>query len=136
MRRIKIKEKEVEAQEGEIVETRWDIKKIAIGILALILLFIVASYIFLPSNDETQTPNISILGTADDDPPKEDVPPLPNKEDVENIISNAQSSLSKITADNLTSSQAAIQKVITDLQAISDKKDAVGAFCEVICKDK
>ena len=136
MRRIKIKEKEEEAQEGEIVETHWDVKKIAIGILALVLLFIAAAYIFLPNNEVVQGPGVSILGTRNEDPSKEEVPPLPDREDVENILNNAQNSLSKITTHNLTSSQAAIQKVITDLQAISDKKDAVGAFCEVICKDK
>ena len=59
---------------------------------------------------------------------------LPTKENIETIIHNAQETLSELTSENLTSSQAAIQKLIADLQKLQENKDAVGVICDLVCK--
>ena len=118
-----------EALEGDIVETEWDIKKIGAGMLAAALLFITGSYILLPGGSSDQSTRA--LGVSTSVSP---MPALPDKEDVRNIITNAKESLSEITADNLTSSQAAIQKVISDLQGLQGKNGAIDAFCHLVCK--
>jgi hypothetical protein len=115
--------------EGEIVQTEWDLKKIGAGLLVAALLFIAGAYILFPkggSNFSTDTLGASINASP--------TPHLPNKEDVQNIIMNAKDALSEITADNLTSSQAAIQKVISDLQGLQGQSGAVGVFCNLVCK--
>ena len=115
--------------EGEIVETEWDLKKIGAGIFILALLFIAGSYLLLPKGGSDS--GLGTLGASTSFSPTS---PLPNKEDVQNIIMNAKDALSEITADNLTSSQAAIQKVISDLQGLQGKSGAVGVFCNLVCE--
>ncbi len=128
--------KEEPIQEGEIIETHWDVKKIAVGLVVLALLLIAGSYLFLPKSDSNNQER-GVLGVSESKVSTvQDVPPLPSKQDVQNVLSSAQTALSQITSDNLTSSQAAIQKVISDLSSLQDKKDAVGVFCEVVCKNK
>ena len=129
--------KDEKVQEGEIVETRWDLRKLAIGVVILILLFIAGAYIFLPNNQSASQNDSGVLGiSSNSSSSKKDIPPLPSKDDIQNIITNAQSSLSQITADNLTSSQAAIQQIITNLQEIQSSKSATNVFCDLVCKDK
>lgn len=115
--------------EGEIVETEWDLKKIGAGIFILALLFIIAFYL-IPQRKGFDS-GAGILGVSSSRAP---TPPLPNKEDIQNVIMSAKDALSEITADNLTSSQAAIQKVISDLEALQGKSGAVGVFCNLVCK--
>lgn len=50
----------------------------------------------------------------------EPTPKIPTKKDVESVIKNAAENLQKITEENVTSSQAAIQKIIQDLQSIQE----------------
>lgn len=123
-------------QEGEIVESAWDIKKIGIGIAILVPLLIAGAYVLFPVGSGPNTnSNKGILGiSAQDSTSTKDVPPLPTKDDIEQIITSAKNTLSQITSDNLTSSQAAIQKIIGDLQVLQGKKDAVGVFCDLVCK--
>jgi len=121
-----------EAFDGETVEKVWDIKKIVIGGVVLILFLITGAYIFLPNKEVPGSISPVTLGTSTRD--LTPTPALPSKESVQTIVQSAQKSLSQITSDNITSSQAAIQKVIYDLQQLQEKKDAVGAFCEVVCK--
>lgn len=129
-RRLKI-DREEEIQEGEVVESEWDLKKIVGGFLILSLFFILGAYVFFPSNTNTQS--ASTFGVSDSTTP---TPPLPKKEDVQNIIVSAQDALSQITADNITSSEAAVQKIISDLQELQGKSGAVGLVCSLICKEK
>lgn len=123
-----------EAIEGELVETQWDIKRIIIGAVIIITLLILASYLF-PSRvkdaQDTQT-----LGAISSDTSEREPAPLPKKEDIESIIRGAQETLSAITSDNLTSSQAAIQRLITDFQKLKEDKGPAGILCELVCKDK
>ncbi len=125
--RLKI-DRDEDVQEGEIIETEWDIKKLAIGLVILILLIIVGSYIFFPSKESD---NQSLEASMHNLSP---TPPLPNQKDVENVIDNARKTLSELTAKNLTSSEAAIQKVINDLEGLKGKNGAMNLFCNTICK--
>ena len=121
-----------QAFDGETFEKVWDIKKIAVGALLLIILLIMGAYIFLPNKEVPTNISPATLGTSTRN--LTPTPALPTKESVQTIVKSAQESLSQITSDNLTSSQAAIQKVIYDLQQLQEKKDAVGAICELVCK--
>lgn len=127
----KIRIDKEEAQEAEIVESVWDVKKIIGGLLILILLFIFGSYVYFPAGNEKKS--ASTLGVESNLSP---TPPLPKKEDIQNVITNAKEVLSQITAENITSSGAAVQQIISDLQGLQGKDGAVGLVCNLICKDK
>lgn len=129
--------KKEEAQEGEIIETHWDIKKIGIGLFVLILLFILGSYVFKFLGNRASPSESNVILGVTTEKSLTPTPALPTKEDLQNVISNAQETLSSLTSENLTSSQAAIQKVIDDLQVLKgDNGGAVGTFCKLVCSDK
>ncbi len=130
MKKIEIDREE--AQEGEVVQTFWDIKKIGGGLFVLAVLAIAGSYIFFPKGGSV--PLTATLGASTEN--LTPTPALPSKEDVQGIVNDAQKTLSQITSDNLTSSQAAIQQVITSLQELQQKKNVMGAICSIMCKDK
>lgn len=126
-----------EKLEAETVETRWDIKRIVIGILIAIALIILGSYMLFPPRGGRDSLNGGTLGiTSHEDKAgtgrKEVL--LPTKENIETVIHNAQETLSELTSENLTSSQAAIQKLIADLQKLQENKDTVGVICDLVCK--
>ncbi len=128
MPKLKI-EKDEEVQEGEVVETHWDLKKILIGGFLLIVVLLIGAIVFFPG--ENRRPQ-TLGATAQSSRP---TPPLPDKQDVQKIIENAKSTFSQITSDNLTSSEAAIQKVISDLQSLqSGSGSAADVFCNLMCK--
>jgi hypothetical protein len=119
-------------QEGEIVESYWDVKKIAVGLVFLAIIIIAGSYLL--KFFETNSSKSNVLGVSENE--VKDAPPLPDKDDIENIIENAKESLSEITSENLTSSQAAIQRIITDLKSLQGESGAVGVICSLMCKEK
>lgn len=129
--RLKLNRNE-EITEGEIVEKEWDIKKIGIGLFILVLLFIAGTYVIFPKGSDFQSPETLGAQTVNLSP----TPPLPNKEDVQGVINNAQETLSKVSAENLTASQAAIQQVINDLQTLQGKNGAVHLLCNTLCRDQ
>ena len=100
MAKIKI-DKDEEVQEGEIVESHWDIKKILIGGFVLVTLFLFALIIFFPGKNAGRKAVTLGAQTSKELTP---TPPLPDKEDVQNIIDSAKKTLSNITSDNLSSS--------------------------------
>ncbi len=129
-------------QEEEIIE-KWDWKRIAIGATVLTTLGIVGGYVVfkktpinnLVSNNKgalgiTSSDNAGGNSTSNQQPP-----PLPSKEDVNKIINDVKNNISNITAENLTSSQAAIQTVIQDLQQLQNgKKTPLDEICSLVCK--
>ncbi len=129
--RLKI-DRDEEITEGEVVEKEWDIKKVGIGLFILVLLFIGATYVIFPKGSDFKSPETLGAMTVNLSP----TPALPNKDDVQGVISNAQETLSKVSAENLTSSQAAIQQVINDLQTLQGKNGAVHLLCNTICRDQ
>lgn len=124
--------------EGEIIETKWDIKKIAIGAIVLLVFGFFGFLMLFPAR-ESSSPQAGTLGvnssrSSSVKSSNDNVPPLPDKEDVERILNDAQSTLSNITYQNLIASQAAIQKLIKDLEKLGGDNNAVGVFCELICR--
>lgn len=118
--------------EGETVETRWDLKKIIIGFVILLVLGLLGAIMLTGVSKRSGTSSErEALGTT-----SEDVPSLPTSEDVERIIRETRETISNITAENLTSSQAAIQKMISDLEVLQGKKDAKDVICDLVCKDR
>lgn len=117
-------------------ENHWDFKKIAIGGGIILVLLSLGALMLIPGDTRTKREKEGVLSveTEGDETKSQKPPPLPNREDVEGIISNAQDALSKITSDNLTSSQAAIQKVISDLEKLKDDKSATDVICDLVCK--
>lgn len=130
MAKLKI-DKDEEIQEGEVVETHWDLKKIIVGGFLLIVILLIGAIVFFPG--QNRSPSRQTLGATSES--TKPTPPLPDKEDVQGIIENAKSTLSEITSENLTSSEAAIQKVISDLQSLqAGSGSATDIFCKFVCK--
>lgn len=128
-------------QEEEIVE-KWDWKRIAIGATVLTTLGVVGGYVVfkktplsnLASIDEKGTLGVTSSNKTADNT-SNSPPPLPSKEDINKIIDDVKNNISNITAENLTSSQAAIQTVIRDLQQLqSGKKTPIDELCSLVCK--
>ena len=117
--------------EGETVETRWDLKKIIIGVISLLVLGFLGAIMLTGIGRQSSVSDREALGVESKD---EDAPSLPTSEDVERIIRETRETISNITADNLTSSQAAIQKMISDLEILQEKKDAKDVICDLVCK--
>jgi len=115
--------------EGEIVETRWDLKKIVIVAVTLLVLGLLGAIMLTGIGRQSSVSDREALGVA-----SEDIPSLPTSEDVERIIRETRETISNITAENLTSSQAAIQKMISDLEKLQEKKNATDILCELVCK--
>ena len=117
--------------EGETVETRWDLKKIIIGVVILLVFGLLGAIMLTGIGRQSSVSDREALGVESKD---EDAPSLPTSEDVERIIRETRETISNITADNLTSSQAAIQKMISDLEILQEKKDAKDVICDLVCK--
>ena len=115
--------------EGEIVETRWDLKKIVIVAVTLLVLGLLGAIMLTGIGRQSSVSDREALGVA-----SEDIPSLPTSEDVERIIRETRETISNITAENLTSSQAAIQKMISDLEVLQGKKDAKDVICDLVCR--
>src|SRR3989344_2072682 len=95
--------------EGEIVETRWDLKKIIIGVVILLVLGLLGVIMLTGIGRQSSVSDREALGVA-----SEDAPSFPASDDIERIIRETRKTISNITAENLISSQAAIQKMISD----------------------
>src|SRR3989344_7447297 len=105
--------------EGETVETRWDLKKIIIGVVILLVFGLLGAIMLSGIGRQSSVSDREALGVENKD---EDAPSLPTSENVERIIRETRETISNITSDNLTSSQAAIQKMISDLEILQGKK--------------
>lgn len=115
--------------------TQWDLKRIIIGVVILSTLGILGYIMLFPKKENFDKKNNTLGVFSNKEQEKEiEEPHLPTKEDVEKIIVNAKDTLSQLTSENLTSSQAAIQKLISDLQNLQGKKDPVDIICDLVCK--
>lgn len=131
MPKLKI-EKDEEIQEGEVVESVWDFKKILIGSFLFLVIGLICLVVFFPG-EQRRGPSTQTLGESTIKSSKP-TPPLPNREDIEGIIDSAKNTLSGITSENMDSSASAIQKVISDLQALQGSGSAIDKFCDFMCK--
>jgi hypothetical protein len=126
-RKIKIEEG---FEEGELVE-RWSRRRLLVALVTLVTLGVLGYFAFKEVGDKTkQFSMANVKGEST----KEDVK-LPTKEDIDRVLEEVRQQLSNITSENITASEAAVQKAITDLQKIqTGSQSAVGAFCELVCK--
>lgn len=119
-------------QEGDIVEV-WSKKRILFAIIVFFIITVGLGYGALYVTEETFNKPIEelrVLGESNTRDVK-----LPSREDIENTLETAKEELSKISSENVTASDAAIQKVIQDLQSIQGGgKEPVDVVCEMLCK--
>lgn len=127
----------IEKLEAETVETRWDIKRILIGLVIVAFLVSLGALMLFPNDQNKKTGAGGTLGiSSDTNQANKELPSLPIKEDIEKILVEAQNTLSQITSENLTSSQGAIQKLISDLEKLKEKNEPIDIICDLVCKDK
>ncbi len=133
-----MKDLKLNSVEGETIETKWDFRRIAIGVTIFAFLLFLGGLMLFPSSKTSGIKDRKTLGVSSGDAgnEKKEAPGLPTAEDVDRILNNAKKTISQISSENLTSSTAAIQKLITDFESLQGKKDAVGVFCELVCKDQ
>lgn len=133
MKDLKLKE-----IEGETIETKWDAKRIVIGLTVLAFLVSLGALVLFPNKKNySGTVGGGALGVSSDEgEPQKEVPSFPTKEDIEQILRETKTTISQITTENVTSSEAAIQKLITNLEVLQGKKDARDVICDLVCKDK
>lgn len=59
---------------------------------------------------------------------------LPSSTDAQKMLNQAKQELNNLTSDNLTSSQGALQQVITELQALQKgKENPTDLICKQLC---
>lgn len=121
-------------QEGDIVES-WSKKRIFAGLFILGIIGMVGWY----GLKQVQTKTSQVLGSSTvlnetrslSDP---DVR-LPSKEDASMLLDQAKKELNALTLEKSnTSSQAALQKIITDLQSIQKGNGSpMDLICHTVC---
>lgn len=124
----------IEEKEDDKIKESWDLRRVIVGLVLLIIFGAIGAYYLMGFIERSGLGlNKKTLGVSTQN--ENSAPPLPNKEDISKIITTARDELSQITSDNLTSSQAAIQKIIGDLQLLTGgKKSAADILCEFVCK--
>lgn len=133
MRKLKIHNND-EFQEGEIVES-WSKKRMLSVLIVFVIIGVIAWYGF----KKVETKVVNVLGTTtvmNESKAVESDVKLPTTEDANKLLEQAKKELSSLTLDqnNKTSSTAAIQKVIQDLQNIQQGKgNAMDLICHTVC---
>lgn len=120
-------------QEGEVIET-WSKKRIGIAALLAFLVIGGVGYGMLSWTEgliSKPLEKVNVLGESSSD----DEVKLPTREDIEKTLENAKNELEKISSENVTASDAAVQRVIQDLQSIQGGgKEPKDVICELVCK--
>ncbi len=127
-------EKEEGFTDGEVVES-WNGKRIMVGLIVIILLIGVA-YIFLSRIQERTSQVLGSRTTQLEKIASSSDVKLPSKETAEDLLETAKKELNSLTADNVSASDGALQKVISDLQKVqSGKETPVDIICKMVCKE-
>ncbi len=137
MARKKIEELKKEAIDVEEVVEKWSVTKIVIGILmGLFLGYFVYIFVHDVANKIHQKA-VQILDQTTQ-VSKRPIPQqvqLPSLNDASGILSDVQQTVSRFSAQNISSSQSAIEKVIVELQQLqSGQKNVSKVFCDLACK--
>ncbi len=120
-------------QEGEVVEA-WSKKRIGFAILLALFVIGGIGYGMLSWTEGLISKPIEKMNVLGESSSGDDVK-LPTREDIEKTLENAKNELEKISSENVTASDAAVQKVIQDLQSIQGGgKEPVDVVCEMLCK--
>lgn len=126
-------------EEAEELIEKWDFKRIVVGLGIFSALVGLGLYMLSANNTSKPAKNKATLGARAKEEKLEKItpPPIPSKEEVSRIISEAKEVLSAITSDNIVSSQKEIQTIIKELQQLQGgKKQPVDVICDLVCKDK
>ncbi len=122
-RRKKVEEERVEDE----VVMRWSKNKIAIATVVVVLIIFGGLYAI-----SLMSQNPKVLGEKSVDKPKIK---LPDENDVEEILENAQDELSNINAKDILQSQPKIKKIIDDLTSLTGSSvSAKSLICDSLCK--
>lgn len=127
--RRKIIDRDERFQDADIVES-WSKVRVFVALIVVVVLAGVAYVGFTRlKNKATQ-----VLGTETSPSIRTDDVRLPTQDDANQLLESAKNELNNLTANNLTSSQAALQKVISDLQALqSGKGNPTDLICHTLC---
>ncbi len=128
-------EKEEGFTEAEVVES-WSKKRIGVALLVVFLMGVGVMYAFSQIGKKATEvlgsqvgPQIQSSRVAASDVS------LPSSTDAKELLETAKKELEKITSENVSASDGALQKVITDLQNVqSGKESPVDALCKMVCK--
>ncbi len=126
--RRKIIDPDERFQEGKIVES-WSKVRVLIALVVIAGIAALGYILFT----KAQSKAARVLGAES---PKIDTQNvhLPTRADANKVLNSVKQELNNLTSDNLTSSQAALQKIITDLQMLqSGKGNAADLICNTIC---
>lgn len=116
--------------EGQVVES-WSGKKIVAACIILLLVLGGGYYLFQQAKKKAS----QVLGSSVSRNVNSADVKLPTQEDAAKLLDKAKVELSNLTPDNLTASDAALQKIILDLQSLQKEKgNPIGVFCDLVCK--
>ena len=125
-------EKEEGFTDGEVMES-WSGKRILVGLVVLIII-IGASVMFLSKIQERTSKVLGSKTQLQQIASDKDIK-LPSKETAQDLLNTAKKELDKITSENVSASDGALQKVISDLQKVqSGKETPIDALCKMVCK--
>lgn len=121
-------EKVVKKPQNEI-EAEWSIKRIAIFSSIVGLLIFGIFYFFQVKNGE-------ILG-EEDTSSKIGGPQIeiPSKDDVDEILEDAEENISNINPEDIVSSQPQIQNAIEQLEKLTNRDNFKETFCSTVCSE-
>lgn len=126
-------------EEAEELIEKWDLKRIVVGVGIFSALVGLGAYMLFANSASESAKSKATLGAESSEEKSDKItpPPIPSKEEVAKIISEAKEALSSIKVDNITSSQKEIQVIIKELQQLQGgKKQPVDVICDLVCKDK
>lgn len=116
--------------EGHVVES-WSGKKILAACIILVVVLGVGYYLLQQVKQKaSEVLSASVAKSANTADVK-----FPNGEDAARLLDTAKKELSSLTPDNLTASDAALQKIILDLQSLQKGKgNPIETLCDLVCK--
>lgn len=128
--RRKIIDPDEKFQDGEIVES-WSKVRVLVASFAIILLLGAGYFAFTKA--KTKATQVLGIESGPRSINTSDVH-LPTQDDANRLLENAKQELNNLTSGNLTSSQAALQRIITDLQSLQNgKENPTDLICHTIC---
>lgn len=111
----------------------WSGKRILVG-LVVVVIIIGISAMFLSKVQERTSKVLGSKTQLQQIASDKDIK-LPSKETAQDLLNTAKKELDKITSENVSASDGALQKVISDLQKVqSGKETPIDAFCKMVCK--
>src|SRR5579871_2718244 len=122
-------------QDAEIIQEKWDKRKIfagIIGLLVLIFAFYQNRQIILGT--VSSSGKVAGASTQKNVTGEQTVSPLPLQKDAQESIQGLLEEAKGVKLDEIASSSAQIQKVLNDLKALGNyPKDQVRQVCQNIC---